>query len=128
MNKHVNKARPVNLDFATIKFPITACASLIHRISGVAMIAGVLVLMWMLDMSLSSASGFDQVASYMASPLAKLIVWLVLSALAYHFVAGLRHLLMDAGVGETLEGGKRGAKITIVLSLILILLAGVWLW
>lgn len=42
--------------------------------------------------------------------LAKLVIWGLLSALLYHLVAGVRHLVMDAGVGETLEGGKRGSK------------------
>ncbi|WP_423246198.1 succinate dehydrogenase, cytochrome b556 subunit, partial [Pseudomonas viridiflava] len=50
------------------------------------------------------------------------------SALIYHLVAGVRHLIMDAGVGETLEGGKRGSVIVIVVSAILIAAGGVWLW
>jgi len=43
-------------------------------------------------------------------------------------VAGIRHLLMDLGLGETLEGGKRGSKAVLVISAVLIVLAGVWLW
>ena len=62
------------------------------------------------------------------SPLAKLIVWGLLSALLYHLVAGVRHLIMDMGVGESLEGGKLGSKIVIVVSVVVILLAGVWIW
>ena len=62
------------------------------------------------------------------SPLAKLVIWGLLSALLYHLVAGVRHLVMDAGVGETLEGGKRGSKIVIAIAVVLIGLAGVWVW
>ena len=40
----------------------------------------------------------------------------------------IRHLFMDAGIGETLEGGQDGAKIVLVVSLILIVLAGMWIW
>ena len=36
--------------------------------------------------------------------LAKLILWGILSALLYHLVAGIRHLIMDMGIGETLRG------------------------
>lgn len=82
----------------------------------------------MLDMSLSSEESFNQLSEFLALPLIKLIVWGVLAALAYHFVAGVRHLIMDMGIGETLEGGRLGAKITLVLSVVLIVLAGVWLW
>jgi succinate dehydrogenase / fumarate reductase cytochrome b subunit len=35
---------------------------------------------------------------------------------------------MDLGVGETMEGGTRGAQIVIGVSVVLILLAGVWIW
>jgi succinate dehydrogenase / fumarate reductase cytochrome b subunit len=35
---------------------------------------------------------------------------------------------MDAGLGETLEGGLMGAKIAAGAAVVLILLAGVWVW
>ena len=81
-----------------------------------------------LDLSLTSEEGFAQVKDCLSSPLAKLIIWGLLSALLYHLVAGIRHLVMDAGVGESLEGGKLGSKIVLVISVVLILLAGVWIW
>ncbi|WP_045859236.1 succinate dehydrogenase, cytochrome b556 subunit [Teredinibacter purpureus] len=124
----MNKNRPVNLDLSTIKFPVTAIVSILHRVSGVVMLGGVIVLLYMLDMSLSSEKSYDELASLMALPWAKLILWAVLSALAYHFVAGVRHLIMDLGVGESLEGGKLGAKISIFLSVVLIISAGFWVW
>jgi succinate dehydrogenase / fumarate reductase cytochrome b subunit len=124
----MNSQRPVNLDLRTIKLPITAYTSILHRISGVILFFGIAILLYGLDVSLSSAEGFDQVKACMAHPLAKLIVWGLLSALLYHLVAGIRHLVMDMGVGETLEGGKLGSKIVLVVSLVLILLAGVWIW
>ena len=60
--------------------------------------------------------------------LAKLIIWGILSALLYHLVAGIKHLFMDMGIGEELESGRLASKITIVVSVILIVLAGVWVW
>ncbi|EGH02150.1 succinate dehydrogenase, cytochrome b556 subunit [Pseudomonas amygdali pv. mori str. 301020] len=81
-----------------------------------------------MDKSLASEEGFGEVKACLTSPLAKLIIWGLLSALLYHMVAGIRHLIMDSGVGETLEGGKLGSKIVIAVSVVLILLAGVWIW
>jgi succinate dehydrogenase / fumarate reductase cytochrome b subunit len=124
----VNNNRPVNLDLTTIKFPITAIVSILHRVSGMAMLAGVIVLLWMLDASLSSEEGFAYLQETLSHPLVKLILWAVLAATAYHLVAGVRHLIMDMGIGETLEGGKRSASIAIGLAVLLIVLAGVWLW
>jgi succinate dehydrogenase / fumarate reductase cytochrome b subunit len=57
-----------------------------------------------------------------------LITWLILSALGYHLVAGIKHLVMDSGIGESLEGGYVGAIITLVGGAIVIALAGVWVW
>jgi succinate dehydrogenase / fumarate reductase cytochrome b subunit len=124
----VNSQRPVNLDLRTIKLPVTAYTSILHRISGVILFVGIAIMLYAMDKSLASEEGFGEVKACLTSPLAKLIIWGLLSALLYHMVAGIRHLIMDTGVGETLEGGKLGSKIVIAVSVVLILLAGVWIW
>jgi succinate dehydrogenase, cytochrome b556 subunit len=124
----VTNKRPVNLDIGTIKLPITAYASILHRVSGVVMFGVVGILLYVLDGSLASPESFDELKSCLSSPLAKLVLWACLSALAYHLVAGVRHLIMDLGVGETLEGGKLGAKLVFIVAVILILLMGAWIW
>lgn len=120
--------RPVNLDISTIHLPIAAYTSITHRISGVIVFVGVAILLWIFDLSMSSEEGFNQIKDLMTSPLMKFIVWGILSALAYHLVAGVKHLLMDMGIGETKEAAPLGAKITLVVSLILIVALGVWVW
>lgn len=120
--------RPVNLDLRTIKLPITAYTSILHRISGVILFVGLAVLLYALDKSLASEEGFEQVKACMTSPLVKLVIWGLLSALLYHLVAGVRHLIMDMGIGETLEGGKLGSQIVLAVSAVVIVLAGVWIW
>jgi len=124
----VKDKRPVNLDISTIHLPIAAYTSITHRISGVIVFVGVAILLWMFDLSMSSEEGFNQIKDLMTSPLMKFIVWGILSALAYHLVAGVKHLLMDMGIGETKEAAPLGAKITLVVSLILIVALGVWVW
>jgi|TARA_B100000676_G_scaffold283851_1_gene310956 succinate dehydrogenase / fumarate reductase cytochrome b subunit len=124
----VNDKRPVNLDLSTIKFPVTAIASITHRVTGVAIFLALPILLWMLDRSLASPESFADLKELMTSPLVKLVVWAILAVLLYHLVAGIRHLIMDAGVGETLEGGQRGAKLVFIISVVLILLVGGWIW
>ncbi|KPY62994.1 Succinate dehydrogenase, cytochrome subunit [Pseudomonas syringae pv. spinaceae] len=124
----MNSQRPVNLDLRTIKLPVTAYTSILHRISGVILFVGIAIMLYAMDKSLASEEGFGEVKACLTSPLAKLIIWGLLSALLYHMVAGIRHLIMDTGVGETLEGSKLGSKIVIAVSVVLILLAGVWIW
>lgn len=124
----MSKKRPVNLDLGTFKYPITAITSILHRISGVILFPCVFLMLYALGKSLSSEEGFNEMKAMLSTPLAKIIVWLVVSALAYHLVAGIRHLIMDMGVGETLEGGKRGSMIVLVGTVVLVAVAGVWIW
>ncbi|KPH02412.1 MULTISPECIES: succinate dehydrogenase, cytochrome b556 subunit [Pseudomonas] len=124
----MNSQRPVNLDLRTIKLPVTAYTSILHRISGVILFVSLAIMLYALDKSLDSEEGFGQVKACLTSPLAKLVIWGILSALLYHLVAGVRHLIMDMGIGETLEGGKLGSKIVIAVSVVVIVLAGVWIW
>jgi succinate dehydrogenase / fumarate reductase cytochrome b subunit len=124
----VNSQRPVNLDLRTIKLPVTAYTSILHRISGVILFVGLAIMLYALGKSLGSEEGFGEVKACLTSVLAKLVIWGLLSALLYHLVAGIRHLIMDMGIGETLEGGKLGSKIVLAVSAVLIVLAGVWIW
>ena len=120
--------RPVNLDIGTIALPITAYTSILHRASGVFLFVGAAVLLWLLDLSLTDEDGFNSVKALFDSAICKLIVWAVLAGLIYHVVAGVRHLIMDMGIGESLEGGARGAKLVFVISVVLIVLVGALIW
>ncbi|MDP2379849.1 MAG: succinate dehydrogenase, cytochrome b556 subunit [Pseudohongiella sp.] len=120
--------RPINLDFKTLRLPLPAITSILHRISGVIIFGGVFVLLWLLSSSLKSEAGFLDVQSWLAMPLVKFVVWAILAGLLYHLIAGVKHLVMDLGIGETLEGANTGAKLVVVVSVIAMLLAGVWLW
>ncbi len=125
---NASKERPVNLDIGTLKLPITSYVSILHRISGVFLFAGTGLLLWLLASSLQSAQSYAELQETLTSVGAKFAIWLVLAALIYHSVAGVRHLIMDLGIGEDLEGGVLGAKFTLICSVILALLAGLWIW
>jgi succinate dehydrogenase / fumarate reductase cytochrome b subunit len=125
----VNKKRPVNLDISTISMPVTALVSILHRVTGIILFVGLAFLFYAFDLSLSSQKGFDQVVNTLQTNfLAKFVIWGVVSALMYHLVAGVKHLLMDLGHFEELESGRIAAIVNIVLAAVLIVLAGVWIW
>ena len=124
----MNSNRPKNLDLTTIELPLPAKASILHRISGFALFFAVAFMLTALNASLESAESFAELKATFDNGLAKVIIWLILSALGYHLVAGIKHLFMDAGIGESKEGGKVGAIITLVGGAIIIALAGVWVW
>lgn len=124
----MKQQRPKNLNLFTIHFPIPAIVSILHRISGVILFLLIPFILWVLNFSLSSSENFDRLANFLSNPFVKIIIWLLLAAFIYHMIAGIRHLFMDMGVGETLKSGRIGAQLTILISLIIIMLTGIWLW
>jgi succinate dehydrogenase / fumarate reductase, cytochrome b subunit len=124
----VKDNRPKNLDLLTVRFPLPAITSILHRISGVFIFAGVAVLLWLLAQSLSSEEGFRNVQQLLDMALVKLVLWAILSGLLYHLIAGIKHLIMDLGIGESLEAGRSNARLVIIVSAIAIVAAGVWIW
>jgi len=124
----VKKQRPVNLDLQTIDMPITAIASILHRISGVIMLFAVGILLWLLSESLSSEQGFLNAQEIVSGFFGTFILWGILTALAYHIAGGIRHLLMDMGYFEELESGALSAKVSFVATVVLSILAGIMVW
>ncbi|ASP49248.1 succinate dehydrogenase, cytochrome b556 subunit [Cognaticolwellia beringensis] len=124
----MKKQRPVNLDLSTIKMHAAANASILHRVSGVIMVFAIGILLWTLSLSLSSIEGFTQVESLLDGVFFKIIILGTLSALIYHLLGGIRHLLMDLGYFEELASGNATAKLIIALWLVLTVVVGVRLW
>jgi succinate dehydrogenase / fumarate reductase cytochrome b subunit len=112
----------------TIDLPVTAYASITHRVTGVAMFFASFLLLWALDQSLASEASFAALADALGSPVAKAVMWLIATFLSYHALAGVKHLVMDAGIGETMRGGVIGARIVFGLAAGAAALWGVAIW
>lgn len=124
----MNKKRPINLDLMTMQFPVMAIVSILHRVSGVLLFLLLPIILYFLSLSLVSAESFYHVQSLFANPLIKILFWLFSSALMYHLLAGIRHLVMDLGLGETLVTARRTAVFIILMALISAFGLGVWIW
>lgn len=124
----MNDRRPVNLALYTMKFPVTAITSILHRITGLLLFFLIPLSLWVLNTTLSSPDSFTATMTCLQTPFGKFLVWMFLSALLFHLVMGIRHLLMDLGFGETFAAGKATAWLGLVCSAVLVVLAGVWVW
>ena len=121
--------RPVNLDLGTFKHPLVSVISISHRISGVVLFVGLVFLFNLFDMSLEGELGFASAKALLQKNfLAQFVTWGLLTALGFHFSAGMKHLVMDFGHGEELESANNAAKFVISSTVVLAVLAGVWVW
>ncbi|RKF19518.1 succinate dehydrogenase cytochrome b556 subunit [Alginatibacterium sediminis] len=120
--------RPVNLDLQTISFPITAIASILHRVSGVITFFAIAILLALLSQSLDSEQGFNNVMETLDHFLIKFVIWASLVALMYHLVGGVRHLIMDLGYWEELDTSAQSAKVSFIITGALALIMGVIVW
>lgn len=128
LGKIVNKQRPVNLDLTTIKFPLPAITSILHRLSGILLFFLIPLLLYGLSHSLRSEESFQHLSTALTHTGIKVLLILMLSALVFHWIAGIRHMLMDYGIGESLSGGRLGAKF-VFLAFILVMIGMVfWIW
>ncbi|MDR3491766.1 MAG: succinate dehydrogenase, cytochrome b556 subunit [Gammaproteobacteria bacterium] len=120
--------RPKNLNLLTIRQPIPAIISILHRISGVVLFLLIPLMLWALGYSLQSQENFQDIHDMFTSTSGKTITLLCIAAFLYHFVAGIRHLLMDMEIGVELKSGRFTAMLTLVVSLLLTVLAGIYIW
>jgi succinate dehydrogenase / fumarate reductase cytochrome b subunit len=124
----MNQKRPVNLELSTLHFPIMAITSIMHRLSGIAVFLLLPFMLYLLQQSLHSPESFASLQTYIQCNFVKFLIWGFISALFYHFMAGVRHMIADLGYGETVETARKTAVILLVLTLISTIGFGVWIW
>ena len=107
---------PRYLNLFKIALPIPGISSILHRISAVAIFVLSLPMMWVLVFSLSSEANYQIIISLFENFFLKSLLSLFITAIFYHFVSGLRHLVMDFGYWETLRAGRMSALATFVSS------------
>ncbi len=130
------KTRPIyrNIHVSQIvsyRLPPAGIVSILHRISGLLMFVLLPFVVWMLDSSLTSEISYDGftnvfVAGVAGVPaaLVKLVVLGLLWAYLHHFIAGVRHLWMDATHSVSKAQGKSSALLTLGLSIALTVVLG----
>ena len=130
------KQRPVyrNIHISQIvgyRLPPAGVVSILHRVSGALMFLLMPFIIWMFDTSLTSEISYGTFTSLFNAGLGPLPGWMFkLVALAliwgfvHHFIAGVRHLWMDATHAVGKSFGQQSAVVTLVLGVLLTLLLG----
>jgi succinate dehydrogenase / fumarate reductase cytochrome b subunit len=91
--------RPLSPHLQVYRWPISMALSISHRVTGVALGVGALLLTWWLLAAAISDSAFAAVQWFIGSWLGILCLLGWSAALIFHLFTGLRHLVFDLGYG-----------------------------
>jgi succinate dehydrogenase / fumarate reductase cytochrome b subunit len=128
-DRPVARPRPVYLDLFSIRQPLPAIVSILHRISGALLfLAGIPLLLWFVQRSLASPEGFAAAMAPFTGVVGKIALLVLAWAYVYHLLAGLRHLALDLHVGIRLQPARSSAAVVLVLSILIALIVAVRLW
>ncbi len=131
-----SKKRPVHRnihvsDIVSYRLPPAGIVSILHRISGAVMFLLMPLFIWLFDTSVSSEVSYESFTAafgagigFVPGILVKLVVLGLIWAYLLHFIAGVRHLWMDATHSVSKEQGKSSAVVTLGLSSVLTVLLG----
>ena len=125
---HTSALRPRNLRLTTMRLPLPALVSILHRLSGVLLFLSLPAVLWLLQLSLASAADYDRALTMLQSWPAKLLLLALGWAFLHHFLAGLRHLALDMDIGLDLAQARLTSKLVMAASLLLTLVVGALIW
>ncbi|RJE83763.1 succinate dehydrogenase, cytochrome b556 subunit [Paracoccus onubensis] len=114
--------RPLSPHLQVYRLPIMAVTSILTRVTGHALVAGILLLVWWLVAAISGEGAFAVANWVMTSWLGFLIMLGSVWALWYHTLAGIRHLFYDAGHLLELDMARKASWAIVIGSGVLTLL------
>ncbi len=120
--------RPVNLDIFTMNLPFAAWASIAHRITGGILFVGLVFGLYALQLALSSAQGFAEAVTLSDTVLGRIIFTGLVFSFSYHLLAGIKHLLLDFHIGDSVRGAHLTSVVVVLLALLATLVFGVLIW
>ena len=117
--------RPVYLNLFKIRLPTTGIVSFAHRVSGVFLFLAIPFSIYLLDLSVTSAQGFEHSMQMLQRPVMQLILLILAWALVHHFLAGIRYLFLDFDIGIDKAGSNKSAW-SVIVTEVCIMVVYVW--
>ncbi|MAS00478.1 MAG: succinate dehydrogenase, cytochrome b556 subunit [Nitrosomonadales bacterium] len=117
-----------NLNLFTIKFPLPALVSILHRMSGVFLFLLMPILTISLWYSLISEQYFLQVVSFFKLWPIKFISLILIWGITHHILAGTRHLFLDLQLGLDLITARFSSKTVLLVSFLITFLISLSVW
>ncbi|WP_067562188.1 succinate dehydrogenase, cytochrome b556 subunit [Halofilum ochraceum] len=115
------RAKPLSPHLQIYRLPLNAILSITHRITGVVLALGAVLVVAYLIAAASGSQAFGAMYSMGAHWLGQIVLFGFTLALYYHMCAGVRHLFWDAGYGYELQTARRTSYAIIVVAVVLTL-------
>jgi len=128
MKKNQPKNRPKNLNLFTIRLPINAVVSILHRASGVALFLVLPLLLLAFQASVKSPESYAEVANIFGAWWVKLLLIGLSWAFFHHFFAGIRHLLQDVHWMTSLQKARFSSRVVLWLVGVSVVIFGISIW
>ena len=109
------------------RFQITSALSILHRLTGIALAVGSILLAWWLIAVAAGGELFAATHAFLVSPIGVLLLFLWSVAFFYHLCSGIRHLAWDAGYGFEIRDAHRNGYAVIVATVLLTLITWFYL-
>ncbi len=122
MSSTAKNNRPLSPHLTIYKPIPTMVMSIAHRLTGVALYFGTLIMAWWLFAAATSEHYFDYVQIFLGLWFGRLILFGFTWALVHHMLGGIRHLIWDTGRLFDKETSTKLAYATIIGSVLLTLL------
>jgi succinate dehydrogenase / fumarate reductase cytochrome b subunit len=119
-------ARPLSPHLQVYRLPLAAILSITHRIAGVGLAIGVLLLTWWVTAAAIGPGAYDKATDFIGSIVGQLLLLGFSLALFFHLCNGIRHLVWDAGKG--FEKSTTATSNVVVIVAALTLTAVSWLF
>ncbi len=113
------RPRPLSPHLTIYHWPVTMVTSITHRLTGIALYAGTLLLAAWLVAAGSGLETYQTFSQAAATPLGQLILFGFVWALAYHLLNGIRHLAWDTGYGFDVPVANATGILVFILSFVL---------
>jgi len=117
--------RPLSPHIWIYRWPLTMVTSITHRITGVATVAGLVLVTLFLVATALGRDAFNFAHAALAAWYGRLILFGFTLTLCYHLLNGIRHLVWDTGAGFGLKTSRNSGIAVIVGTFILTLI--IWL-
>lgn len=120
--------RPVYLNLFKIRLPVGGILSILHRATGAFLVLLLPLGLYLLDRSLQDPTAFTEISARLMSLEGRIALLIIVWAFAQHFMSGVRHLLLDIGIGESKAVARLNAWLAFAATGVIVLLTGACLW